>query len=403
MLGELGRGAMGIVYEAVDDVLDRPVAIKTINMSGDLAERADHEARFMQEARAAGGLSHPNVITVYDVGREQNVLYMAMELLDGEELRDLLGRGRLPLATAVEIAAQIAEGLAFAHERGIVHRDVKPSNIMVMRGNRAKITDFGIARVRTSEVKTQTGLRLGSPRYMSPEQVLGQPVDARADIFALGVVLYEMLAGVPPFGGDDVQAIMYRVTTFEPPAPSRLNPAVPTMLDLVVARALAKDPARRYPGAEELAADVRASLSAAVKPAGAAAPTPAPVPAAGVDRSAFTQTMPLPAATPVRKLARAWRLRGGSTRMRRCARSPRRPGRGAQSPGKCARAREPRTCDNALGAGHARGCCRSPSRSRPSPRSRSRSADAAGAPRRPRASVDPVALRLPVDRLPPAR
>jgi len=296
ILGELGRGAMGIVYEAVDDVLDRPVAIKTINMSADLAERADHEARFMQEARAAGGLNHPNVVTVYDVGREQDVLYMAMELLDGEELRDVLGRGRMPLPSAVEITAQVAEGLAFAHERGIVHRDVKPSNIMVLRDGRAKIMDFGIARVRTSEVKTQTGLRLGSPRYMSPEQVLGQPVDLRADIFALGVVLYEMLTGVPPFGGDEVQAIMYQVASFEPPAPSRLNPAVPTMLDLVVARAMAKDPARRYQDAAELAADLRASLAQPAKAAPAPATEPAPerTCASAAVSASVTQTMPLP-------------------------------------------------------------------------------------------------------------
>ncbi|MCC6608688.1 MAG: serine/threonine protein kinase [Burkholderiales bacterium] len=296
ILGELGRGAMGIVYEAVDDVLDRPVAIKTINMSGEPAERADHEARFMQEARAAGGLSHPNVITVYDVGREQDVLYMAMELLDGEELRDILGRGRMPLPAAIETAAQIADGLAFAHERGIVHRDVKPSNIMVLRDGRAKIMDFGIARVRASDVKTQTGLRLGSPRYMSPEQVLGQPVDPRADVFALGIVLYEMLTGVPPFGGDDVQAIMFQVASFEPPAASRLNPAVPMMLDLVVARALAKAPERRYQSAAELAADLRTSLAQPAKPtlgepAGPAADrTMVRAPA---DASA-TQTMPLP-------------------------------------------------------------------------------------------------------------
>jgi len=294
ILGELGRGAMGIVYEALDDVLDRPVAIKTISMSGDLAERADHEARFMQEARAAGGLSHPNVVTVYDVGREQDVLYMAMELLDGEELRDLLGRGRMPLPAAIEIAAQIADGLAFAHERGIVHRDIKPSNIMVLRGGRAKIMDFGIARVRTSEVKTQTGLRLGSPRYMSPEQVLGQSVDLRADVFALGVVLYEMLTGVPPFGGDDVQAIMYQVASFEPPAPSRLNPAVPMMLDLVVARALAKDPARRYQDAGELAADLRASLAQPAKPAPAAESAPERTLASAAVDSAAARTMPLP-------------------------------------------------------------------------------------------------------------
>jgi serine/threonine-protein kinase len=167
---------------------------------------------------------------------------------------------------------------------------------MVLRGGRAKIMDFGIARVRTSEVKTQTGLRLGSPRYMSPEQVLGQPVDLRADVFALGVVLYEMLAGVPPFGGDDVQAIMYQVASFEPPAPSRLNPAVPMMLDLVVARALAKDPARRYQNAGELAADLRASLTQPAKaaPAPPAEPAPDRTLANASVKASVTQTMPLP-------------------------------------------------------------------------------------------------------------
>jgi len=291
VLGELGRGAMGIVYEAADDLLGRPVAIKTINMSADLAERADHEARFLQEAKAAGGLSHPNVVTVYDVGREQNLLYMAMELLDGEELRDVIARGGLPLDTAVDVAAQVADGLAFAHERGIVHRDVKPSNIMVLRGGTVKIMDFGIARVRTSDVKTQTGLRLGSPRYMAPEQLLGQSVDRRADIFALGVVLYEMLAGAAPFGGEDMQEVMFRVASFDPPAPSRINPAVPTVLDLVVARAIAKDPAQRYQDAGALANDLRAAKPAL---AGAKAPPPRPVasPAGG---ATVTQTLPISA------------------------------------------------------------------------------------------------------------
>jgi eukaryotic-like serine/threonine-protein kinase len=292
VLGELGRGAMGVVYEAADDLLGRPVAIKTILMSADLAERADHEARFLQEAKAAGGLSHPNVVTVYDVGRESDVLYMAMELLDGEELRDVLDRGNLPLATAVDIAAQIAEGLAFAHDRGVVHRDVKPSNIMVMRGDTVKIMDFGIARIRTSDIKTQTGLRLGSPRYMAPEQLLGQGVDRRADIFALGVVLYEMLAGIAPFGGEDVQEVMFRVASYDPPAPSRINPAVPTVLDLVVARAIAKDPAQRYQDAQELADDLRAAKSAAVD-----AKSPAPRAATVATGSvAATQTMPMPRA-----------------------------------------------------------------------------------------------------------
>jgi serine/threonine protein kinase len=290
VLGELGRGAMGIVYEAADDLLGRPVAIKTINMSADLAERADHEARFLQEAKAAGGLSHPNVVTVYDVGRESDLLYMAMELLDGEELRDVLARGDLPLVTAIDIAAQVADGLAFAHERGVVHRDIKPSNIMVMRGGVAKIMDFGIARIRTSDIKTQTGLRLGSPRYMSPEQLLGQGIDRRADIFALGVVLYEMLAGIAPFGGDDVQEVMFRVASFDPPAPSRINPAVPTVLDLVVARAIAKDPAKRYQDAHELAQDLRAARSAAA----AEAKSPPPRPAAAMAGTATaTRTLPV--------------------------------------------------------------------------------------------------------------
>jgi serine/threonine protein kinase len=289
VLGELGRGAMGIVFEAADDLLGRPVAIKTINMPADLAERADHEARFLQEAKAAGGLSHPNVVTVYDVGRQEDLLYMAMELLDGEELRDVIARGELPLDTAVDIAAQVADGLAFAHERGIVHRDVKPSNIMVLRGGTVKIMDFGIARVRMSDVKTQTGLRLGSPRYMAPEQLLGQTIDLRADIFALGVVLYEILTGIAPFGGEDMQEVMFRVASFDPPAPSRINPAVPTVLDLVVARAIAKDPALRYQDAAELASDLRAA-----KPALAGAKSPAPRPAARpAGNLAVTQTLPV--------------------------------------------------------------------------------------------------------------
>ncbi len=322
VLGELGRGAMGVVYEAADDLLGRPVAIKTILMSADLAERADHEARFLQEAKAAGGLSHPNVVTVYDVGRESDVLYMAMELLDGEELRDVLARGNLPLATAVDIAAQVAEGLAFAHDRGVVHRDVKPSNIMVMRGDTVKIMDFGIARIRTSDIKTQTGLRLGSPRYMAPEQLLGQGVDRRADIFALGVVLYEMLAGIAPFGGEDVQEVMFRVASYDPPAPSRINPAVPTVLDLVVARAIAKDPAQRYQDAQELADDLRAAKSA-VADAKSPAPRAATVATGSV---AATQTMPMPRAEigaetgPRLPISRAFRLE-----RRDCVRWPPQP------------------------------------------------------------------------------
>lgn len=261
IVAELGRGAMGVVYRAEDVPLNRTVAIKTIIMSSDAAERAEYEARFNQEARAAGGLNHPNLITIHDVGREGDIAYMAMELLEGVELRELMRRGRLPLPLALDVVAQAAEGLAYAHERGVVHRDIKPGNIMVVRGRHAKIMDFGIARVRASDIKTQTGAILGSPKYMSPEQVAGQPVDHRSDIFSLGVVLYEASAGAPPFSGPEVSRIMYQIANAAHSPPSALNPALPAMLDLIVARALEKTTDARYQSAGELAADLRACLA----------------------------------------------------------------------------------------------------------------------------------------------
>jgi serine/threonine-protein kinase len=258
ILGELGRGAMGVVYRAEDPMLSRTVAIKTINMVADAEERAEYEKRFYQEAKAAGGLSHPNVVTIYDIGHAGDVVYMAMEYVEGTELRSLLARGRLDAATAVDIVAQVAEGLAYAHARGVIHRDVKPANIMVPRDGPAKIMDFGIARMRASDVKTQTGMLLGSPKYMAPEQLLGGAIDQRCDIFGLGVVLYEALTGAPPFSGADITQIMYQIVHAAPPPPSAVSSRVPPMLDLVVARALAKEPAARYQDARELAADLRA-------------------------------------------------------------------------------------------------------------------------------------------------
>jgi serine/threonine-protein kinase len=255
---ELGRGAMGVVYKATDTVLERVVAVKTVNMAleRDGAER--YEARFYQEARAAGGLNHPNIVTVYDVGKAGDVAYMAMEFIEGDELRTLIGEGRpLPVSQAVSIAAQVAEGLAYAHQHGVVHRDIKPANIMVTRASPVKITDFGIARMRASGDLTQTGMMLGSPKYMSPEQVIGKRADHRSDIFSLGVILYEMLTGSTPFNGDNVTALMYQIVNFAPPAPSTTNAAIPELLDYIVAKMLAKALEERYQSADDLARDLR--------------------------------------------------------------------------------------------------------------------------------------------------
>jgi serine/threonine-protein kinase len=258
VLAILGRGAMGIVYKAADPVLNRIVAVKTINLSLDPDLRDEYEARFQQEAKAAGSLSHPAIVTIYDLGKTGDLAYIAMEYLDGQELRDLIGAAQnLPVHHAISIAAQVAAGLGYAHQYGIVHRDIKPANIMVLKDGSAKITDFGIARMRASEVKTQTGMRLGSPKYMSPEQVLGQRVDHHTDIFSLGVVLYEMLTGKAPFGGNSLEALMYQTVNTVPLAPSKINPDVPEMLDLILAKALEKRPDNRYQLAAELASDLR--------------------------------------------------------------------------------------------------------------------------------------------------
>ena len=258
---EIGRGAMGVVYRAVDPVLDRTVALKTIQLTQDASGRGDYEARFFQEAKAAGKLSHPAIITIYDFGEEGDLAYMAMELLEGTELRQAMNDGALSVRDAVDIAAQVADGLGYAHERGVVHRDIKPSNVMLMARGRVKILDFGIARMRVSDLKTQTGTRLGTPKYMSPEQVMGRPVDHRTDIFSLGIVLYEMLTRSSLFLGTDTTQVLYNVAHMQQMAPSRVNSEVPTMLDLVVARALDKDPEARYQDAYEFAADLRACLS----------------------------------------------------------------------------------------------------------------------------------------------
>ena len=258
IVGELGKGAMGVVYCARDPLLDRTVAIKTVNMELAQDEMAEYEARFYQEAKAAGGLNHPNIVIIYDIGKSEKIAYMAMELLQGKELKTLLASGKpLPIPFAVDVAAQMAEGLAYAHEHGIVHRDIKPANIMIVRGELVKVTDFGIARMRTANVQTQVGIVLGSPRYMSPEQVAGKRAEPRSDLFSVGVILYEMVTGKPPFNGEDVTSVMFQILNFVPPPPSSVNPEVPEMLDFIVAKAIAKAPGDRYGSTRELASDLR--------------------------------------------------------------------------------------------------------------------------------------------------
>jgi serine/threonine-protein kinase len=261
ILGELGRGAMGIVYRAQDPALDRVVALKTIILSDDADGRKDYQKRFALEAKAAGKLTHPHIVTTYEFGEEGDLAYLAMELLEGTDLRERLKEGALPTAEAVDIALQVADGLGFAHEHGVVHRDIKPGNIMLLERGGAKIMDFGIARLRSDDFKTSTGFVMGTPRFMSPEQIAGSPVDQRSDIFSLGVVLYEMLTGAMLFAGEDSPQIAHNLNNLEHEPASRINPEVTSLLDFVVARALKKDPGVRYQDAYELAADLRTCLT----------------------------------------------------------------------------------------------------------------------------------------------
>src|SRR3979490_880082 len=259
IVAELGKGAMGVVYRANDPMLNRILAIKTINTEEAGHEgMAEYEARFYTEAKAAGSLNHPNIIIIYDIGKSGHLVYMAMEYIEGRELRDLLAQGQsLPVVQAVDIAAQVGEGLAYAHQHQVVHRDIKPANIMITPEGRAKIADFGIARMRSSETRTQTGVIMGSPKYISPEQVVGKRADHRSDIFSLGVILYECLTGATPFNGEGLSALMYQITNHDPAPPSSANPQVPVMLDYIIAKVLAKAPEARYQSAADFANDLR--------------------------------------------------------------------------------------------------------------------------------------------------
>ena len=258
IIGELGRGAMGVVYKAKDPLIERLVALKSINLHGlDKKQREEFEKRFYQEAKAAGRLNHNNIVTIHDLGESGDVAYIAMELMEGRELHNVIGdKQRLPIDEALNIATQVADALTFAHQHGIVHRDIKPSNIMVLSNNQVKIADFGIAQMDSRLLLTQNGVILGSPLYMSPEQVKGSPIDSRSDIFSLGIVLYELITGRRPFSGDNAHSVMYQIVNEIPPKPSSINPDISDDLDQIVFKCLEKDPDDRYKDAKKLSEDM---------------------------------------------------------------------------------------------------------------------------------------------------
>jgi tRNA A-37 threonylcarbamoyl transferase component Bud32 len=254
----LGKGAMGIVYKGLDPDIDRKVAIKTVHFDKALHDRGESESlkRFIREAQAAGKLDHPNITTVYDVVKEKDVTYIVMQYVEGMSLQELLAsQKKLSIDEINQLFVRVCSGLDYAHKKGIVHRDIKPANILIDKEMNPFIVDFGVARVETSTL-TQTGTAMGTPSYMSPEQVQGKKIDNRSDIFSLGVVLYEMLAGKRPFEAESVTTIIYKIINEEPPDVTSIRKDVPAGYEHIIHKSLAKNPNDRYKSCHELATDL---------------------------------------------------------------------------------------------------------------------------------------------------
>ncbi len=252
--GSLGKGAMGMVYKGIDPAINRPVALKTIRLDfvNDPAEMEELKERLFREAQAAGKLSHPNIVTIYDVGSEDQLQYIAMEYLEGQTLEDMIKKkSNFNYKIIAQIIIQICSALQYAHEQGIVHRDIKPANIMILKGYGVKVMDYGIARIDSSSM-TKTGIAMGTPNYISPEQLKGLPIDHRADLFSLGVVVYEMLLGKRPFKGENITSLIYSIMHHEPLKPSDVNPQIPLLFDRLIFKALEKNPDARYQKASEV-------------------------------------------------------------------------------------------------------------------------------------------------------
>ncbi len=264
IIGELGRGAMGVVYRAQDPAIGRLVAIKTIRLAdlSDQAERARLQERLFREAQSAGILSHPGIVVVYDVGTDGDITYIAMEFVNGTTLEKMLADPNPPgQQTVLGVLRQTAAALDYAHKKGIVHRDIKPANIMIGVEATVKIADFGIAKIATSSQLTQTGLVMGTPNYMSPEQVQGKVVDGKADQFALAVVAYEMLTGEKPFTGEQLTTVLYKIVSEDPPPVEHLNPTLGFAVSMVLTRAMSKDSSRRYGNCLEFVDALEAALN----------------------------------------------------------------------------------------------------------------------------------------------
>lgn len=315
IVAELGRGAMGSVFKATDPAVGRTVALKTIHsaaLSG--AQAAEYRARFYREARASGVLAHPAIVPVFDVGEHEGAPFLVMEFVEGHTLDSAMKKGeRFTLDRVCEIGQQLADALGYAHRQGVIHRDIKPANILmtsreVYGSERPRITDFGIAKLAASEITT-TGQMLGTPAYMPPEQFTGAPIDGRADLFSLGVILFSLAAGEQPFLGETMTAVSYKVVHVDPIPPSKLNPAIPPALEGVILKCLAKNPGARYQTGEELAEDLAtlrvnpnatlASLApAAIDPNATLAASPSSI--SHPPAHTFTSTQK-PAATPAKK------------------------------------------------------------------------------------------------------
>jgi len=262
VLKELGHGAMGFVYLGKDPTIQRFVAIKTMRLDqiGHDEKLQDVKARFFREAESTGRLSHPNIVTIYDAGEQDNLGYIAMELLEGTPLNQRARRPNLlPVNDVLLTVATVADALDYAHQQGIIHRDIKPANIMLTKDRVVKVMDFGIAKMASSS-KTQTNIVMGTPTYMSPEQIAGKKVDGRSDIFSLGIVLFELLTGQLPFTADNLSAVLFSVAHHPHPVIQTLRPDLPLMVQEIVDRALQKELPHRYRRAEEFAGELRACL-----------------------------------------------------------------------------------------------------------------------------------------------